>query len=215
MNKRILLLSAATLAALGLNLIPDAVAQEAEPTIEMGTPPEEMSDPYGPPIPWTTGNPWTSVMQTWLRQNGFRPGPSDGHYGPQTVAAVQRFQRAVGLPDHAWWDWETAQAQQAYVAPAPVSSGNARGRCSQWYDEAMAAGFSDAQWPTVDRIMWRESNCQPGAYNRSGASGLMQIMPMWADDCGGSRSDLFDPQFNLNCAVHIKNAQGWGAWSTY
>ena len=63
--------------------------------------------------------------------------------------------------------------------------------------------------------MWRESNCQPGAHNRSGATGLMQIMPMWADDCGGSPGDLYNPSFNLRCARHILNVQGWTAWSTY
>ena len=215
--KRLLLLTLAALAALGLNLSPLVSAQEAEPTIEMGTPPEA-PDPYGPPIPGSRGNPWTAVMQQWLRTNGFRPGPVDAHFGPVTQSAVIRFQRAAGIPDHGWWDWETSQAQRDYSPPpAPITptSGNARGRCAQWYDEAMAAGFSDDQWPTVDRIMYRESMCQPGAYNRSGASGLMQIMPMWADDCGGSRQDLFDPAFNLRCAVHVKNVQGWDAWSTY
>ena len=88
--------------------------------------------------------------------------------------------------------------------------------CSQWAQTALDVGFSKDQWyEPVSRIMYRESNCDPGAYNPSGASGLMQIMPMWADDCGGSSGDLFDPWFNLNCAVHVYHVQGWGAWSTY
>lgn len=94
-------------------------------------------------------------------------------------------------------------------------SGTASGTCGQWYGTAMDAGFTDGEWSTVATLMSRESNCQPGAYNPSGASGLMQIMPGWADDCGGSPSDLFNPWFNLHCAVHVKNVQGWGAWSTY
>lgn len=91
---------------------------------------------------------------------------------------------------------------------------NARGRCAQWYDEAMAAGFTDEQWNTVDRIMWGESNCIPSAHNRSGATGLMQIMPSTARSVCPP-GDLYDPMHNLVCAVHVKAAQGWNAWSVY
>jgi hypothetical protein len=97
--------------------------------------------------------------------------------------------------------------------PAQASGG--RGSCSQWYSTAIDAGFSDAQWDTVSYIMRRESNCEPDAYNPSGASGLMQIMPMWANDCGGSPDDLFSPWFNLHCARQVLRWQGWDAWSTY
>lgn len=90
----------------------------------------------------------------------------------------------------------------------------ASGRCAQWYSTAIAAGFHPEQWTNVARIMYRESRCQPTAHNRSGATGLMQIMPMWADDCGGSRADLYDGGFNLGCAVHILGVQGWSAWAT-
>jgi hypothetical protein len=94
------------------------------------------------------------------------------------------------------------------VMPTPVS-----GRCARWYDFAIASGFDPAVWPRIDRIMWRESRCQPRVRNRSGASGLMQIMPMWADDCGGTRAMLLDPGFNLDCAAYILDVQGWAAWS--
>ncbi len=88
--------------------------------------------------------------------------------------------------------------------------------CSQWAQLALDVGFSKSQWyEPMARIMYRESMCSAGAYNPSGASGLMQVMAGWADDCGGSPSDLFDPHFNLRCARHVYNVQGWGAWSTY
>jgi|SRR5262245_55003131 len=91
---------------------------------------------------------------------------------------------------------------------------NLGGSCSEWSDDALAVGWSADQWSTLSYIMYRESRCNPGAYNgSSGASGLLQIMPMWADDCGGG--SLFDPWFNLRCGLHILAAQGWGAWSTY
>lgn len=87
------------------------------------------------------------------------------------------------------------------------------GSCSEWSDDALAVGWSIDQWSTLSYIMARESGCNPGAYNASGASGLLQIMPMWADDCGGG--DLFDPWFNLSCGLHVYQVQGWNAWSTY
>jgi hypothetical protein len=131
---------------------------------------------------------------------------------------------------HAWHDSDPRAAEdyanqpdiQTELAAPPGTLppvvdvvANARGRCAEWYDEAMAAGFSDAQWPTVDRVMFGESRCQPGAYNPSGARGLMQILGSWADDCGGSPGDLFSPGFNLRCARHVLAVQGWQAWSAF
>jgi hypothetical protein len=90
------------------------------------------------------------------------------------------------------------------------------GQCPQWYGTAIGVGFDDSEWPTVDRIMYAESRCDPSAYNgASGVTGLMQIMQFWAEDCGGIPSDLYDPWFNLACALHVRNVQGWGAWVTY
>jgi len=88
--------------------------------------------------------------------------------------------------------------------------------CSQWYWAAIDAGWTQEQWMTLNYIMWRESRCDPSQVNpNGGASGLLQEMPMWADDCGGSVSDLLNPYFNLRCGRHILAVQGWGAWSTY
>lgn len=88
--------------------------------------------------------------------------------------------------------------------------------CNEWFWTAIEAGFTFDQW--VDPVSWimdRESNCEPWVQSYAGAIGLMQDMPMWADDCGGVPHDLFDPLFNLRCAVHIYEVQGWYAWSTY
>lgn len=207
---RLTILTLAALAVLGLNLAQTATAQETtdQPTVELGTPPEA-PDPYGPPVPGTKGNPWTGVMQQWLRDNGFRPGPVDAWFGNQTQSAVIRFQRAAGIADHGWWDFATAVAQQAYVAPPaperPVGAG-----C--WAAEVAEAGLP----PYFTTIIRRESNCQPGAINRSsGARGLTQIMPFHAGTtCPGvSVSGLLDPMTNLRCAARIYAMQGPSAWS--
>ncbi|HSJ83802.1 MAG TPA: lytic transglycosylase domain-containing protein [Acidimicrobiia bacterium] len=71
----------------------------------------------------------------------------------------------------------------------------------------------------VDRViclMEKESGGNPNARNRSsGASGLMQVMPGWADVFGYSPDDLFDPTVNLWIASRIRHDQGWNAWTPY
>jgi Transglycosylase SLT domain len=93
----------------------------------------------------------------------------------------------------------------------------------QQQNEAVAAGEPCAEyaghleWVGLPEhflfVMNRESHCQPGAHNPSGASGLLQIMPMWADDCGLTTAQLFDPYANLACAALVYAVQGPGAWS--
>jgi hypothetical protein len=92
----------------------------------------------------------------------------------------------------------------------------AHGRCGEWHDLAIQVGWTEEQWPTVDRIMFRESRCDPNAYHpKYGASGLMQVLARYTDDCGGNPGDLFDPAFNLTCSLWILGEQGWSAWSTW
>lgn len=95
--------------------------------------------------------------------------------------------------------------------PPPPITAPATSRCPEWFAAALDAGFTAEEWPTVDRIMHCESQCQPTAYNRrSGASGLMQIMGFWHHG-----RDAFDPATNLAMAHEIYEIQGWRAWSCY
>jgi len=94
--------------------------------------------------------------------------------------------------------------------PPPVVTAPPDSRCAEWFGVALDAGFTADEWPTVDRLMWCESHCQPKAYNRSGASGLMQIMPMWH-----AGRDPFDPATNLAMAHEVYERQGWRAWSCF
>lgn len=88
--------------------------------------------------------------------------------------------------------------------------------CNEWYWYAIEAGWTHELWMSfVSYVMPRESHCDPGAYNPSGASGLLQVVRMWADDCGGVPSDLFDPLFNLKCGLYVYNVQGPRAWQTW
>jgi hypothetical protein len=92
----------------------------------------------------------------------------------------------------------------------PPTIADPPGPCGQWYSTALDVGWDAGEWPTISRVMWCESQCKPGARNRSGASGLMQIMPMWWHG-----RDPLDPATNLTMALEVRRAQGWRAWSCY
>jgi hypothetical protein len=132
---------------------------------------------------------------------------------------------AAPSPDSADWDGdgvvepeptgsdETGSGDQPDHAGEQDNPPTLGGSCSEWSDDALRVGWTAEQWSTLSYIMARESGCNPSAYNASGASGLLQIMPMWAGPCGGG--SLFDPWFNLSCGLYVYGQQGWGAWSTY
>lgn len=105
-------------------------------------------------------------------------------------------------------------ALTAATAPAvrttPTTTAPAASQCPQWYGLALEVGWSADDWPVLDRLLWCESRCEPDAYNASGASGLLQLMPMWHDG-----RDPFDPRTNLTIALDVKALQGWKAWSCY
>ncbi len=71
----------------------------------------------------------------------------------------------------------------------------------------------------VDRVlclMTAESGGDPEARNpESGAAGLMQVMPLWAEVLGYPYEELFRPDINLWVASQILDQQGWAAWSPY
>lgn len=84
------------------------------------------------------------------------------------------------------------------------------GPCGQWWPTALDAGWPENQRGTVLRVMRCESGCDPHAHNPSGASGLMQIMPMWWHG-----RDPYDPATNMEMAREVHDAQGWRAWSCF
>ena len=55
---------------------------------------------------------YTTALQTDLQRAGYDPGPIDGVYGPQTVAAVEQLQTDSGLPVTGFVDEATARALQ-------------------------------------------------------------------------------------------------------
>jgi hypothetical protein len=108
----------------------------------------------------------------------------------------------------------------------PALEGCHRGHAAGLHD---GMGGNSAMWrplvdvyfdsDDVDRVMCLmgyESGGNPNARNRkSGAAGLMQVMPWWAEVHGYEVDDLYDPGINLWIASQILDQQGWSAWSPY
>lgn len=91
-----------------------------------------------------------------------------------------------------------------------------RGKASEGWRELVTAHFPADQVDTALRIIQCESNGDPGARNgSSGASGLFQVMPFWADHFGVSRESLFDPETNAEIARKVWDEQWWYGWSCY
>lgn len=96
-------------------------------------------------------------------------------------------------------------------------------KCPQWLGLALEAGFDPAELPTVDRLLWRESRCNPDSFNRDdpngGSRGLMQVNGIWCEwymqslDILDTCDELFDPWTNLRAAKAIRDRQGdYAAW---
>jgi hypothetical protein len=101
-------------------------------------------------------------------------------------------------------------ATSQVLPPPPTLYVDPGASCGRWWPLAVDQGWPEDQLPKLDAVMWCESRCEPRAYNRSGASGLMQVLKSWAPD-----RDLFDPATNLAVALDVWHRQGWRAWSCH
>lgn len=172
-----------------------------------------------------TGTEVTAI-QTALRGFGYTIAV-DGDFGPQTLRAVTHFQRANALtPDGIAGPLTSramglAQAQrgtQTQVnAPQPPSASPYSAPCQEFH---ALLGFFSPGWDVerMANIMHRESRCQPGARNGSGAAGLLQIMPLHVPNlapCGVySASDLLDASKNIcSAAIVYRRAGGMSPWA--
>lgn len=90
------------------------------------------------------------------------------------------------------------------------------GKCAQWHNLAVEQGWPEEELPQLDIVMWRESRCQPDAWNGHDA-GLMQINQIhsaWITEFGWTHpDDMFDPAKNLHFAYRLWLDSGWKPWS--
>ena len=93
--------------------------------------------------------------------------------------------------------------------------------CAQYVADAITAGWPADQAPVLARVMFRESRCNPLAFNsqdsNGGSRGLMQVNGVhetWLKEAGiiTHIDDLFRPEVNLIAALHLWRMVGWQAW---
>ena len=93
--------------------------------------------------------------------------------------------------------------------------------CAQYVADAITAGWPADQAPTLARVMFRESRCNPLAFNsqdsNGGSRGLMQVNGVhetWLKEAGiiTHLDDLFYADVNICAALHLWRMVGWQAW---
>ena len=95
--------------------------------------------------------------------------------------------------------------------------------CAQYVADAITAGWPADQAPMLARVMFRESRCNPLAFNsqdsNNGSRGLMQMNGThikWLTELGyiTTLDDLFRPDVNLRASAHLYSMVGWSAWAS-
>ena len=111
------------------------------------------------------------------------------------------------------------------------------GKCGEYHDLALQAGWPESQWPTLSYVMYRESRCNTFSFYKSdpngGSRGLIQINGFWcrknkynpigwlqAKSILQTCDDLYDPLTNLRAGWAMwqysqeHNGCGWRPWAT-
>lgn len=125
---------------------------------------------------------------------------------------------------------ETTSTTTTSTLPIPPAA-----RCPMWWSLAVEQGFTLDDMSTLDRILFRESRCDPSQTNlqdpNTGSFGLTQVNGFW---CLPSRyypngylqtvgvlsscADLYEPQTNLRAAfalVEYSRSVGIDQWSQW
>jgi len=98
------------------------------------------------------------------------------------------------------------------------------GKCSEWYPQALEAGWEVDQLTKVGRIAWAESRCQHDIANKTYSYGLMQVE--WSAHKGWLESEfgitdreaLYDPVVNFEVSKWLFDYAeehygcGWQPW---
>lgn len=94
--------------------------------------------------------------------------------------------------------------------------------CAQYVADAITAGWPATEAPMLARVMFRESRCNPLAFNsrdsNGGSRGLLQVNgthKSWLISEGyiTKLDDLFNPDVNIRAALHLWYKVGWSAWA--
>ena len=138
-------------------------------------------------------------------------------------------QEMQAAPITVWHGLEpSAPLPTTTLVTTPITQPDA---CGEVFNMAKHVGFPEHELATVVAVAYRESRCQPDAFNANdpngGSNGVMQINQFW---CKPSRywpngylqaygliktcDDLFDLEHNMRSALAIyRYSEGWRAWS--
>jgi hypothetical protein len=107
------------------------------------------------------------------------------------------------------------------IALTPLPTAIPKG-CAQYVADAITLGWPAIEAPTLARVMFRESRCNPLVLNskdsNKGSRGLMQVNGvhykwMIKDGLITKLDDLYNPNTNLTVALHLWRKVGWSAWA--
>ena len=109
------------------------------------------------------------------------------------------------------------QASAAPVSQQAVPAARG-GRCTA-YEGMLASNSPGWSVARMSQIMYRESRCRPGVRNRSGATGLLQIMPSNCryiaaklhESCSAGK--LQNAGFNIRAAKVLWKYGHYGPWA--
>ena len=123
---------------------------------------------------------------------------------------------------------EAYNASERPRSPVSVLTPPVGSLCPQFWGLGVLAGFTVEEMVTVDKLMWRESRCQPAAWNRDDPNGgsrcAMQVNGSWTRWLRDKRildipADLFAPAVCMAAARAIfeygvdKHGWGWYPWA--
>jgi hypothetical protein len=131
---------------------------------------------------------------------------------------AESYTEAPPLFDHPAIAYEPAVRLDPPIPPATFSEASSNGRC---VGAESLLGEHSPGWNVerMSRIMYRESRCQPQVRNRSGATGLLQIMPSncryIAEQMGEACTvaKLSDPLFNIRAGAVLFEYDGYRPWA--
>tara|TARA_Y100000356_G_C11261088_1_gene293595 strand:+ start:102 stop:869 length:768 start_codon:yes stop_codon:yes gene_type:complete len=162
---------------------------------------------------WLENSPRVKLLQQYIGVT------ADGVYGLGTWGAHRT--HAVDLD----------LINLSYPTPPTSSIIKDGWECPEWMDVARSAGWPEEQLRKLSYVIYRESRCDPNAFNGAdpigGSLGLIQINRYWCTsnvywpdgylqvrDSGVTTcDDLYDPYVNLRSGYHIWVTEGgWSPW---
>ena len=140
--------------------------------------------------------------------------PAPTHIVPAPITVFQGLEQPAPLPP-------------TTVITTPITQPDA---CQTVYNMAKHVGWPESELTQLVAIAYRESRCQPDAFNakdpNGGSYGVMQVNGFWAQKTTAYPKgylqtmgvlthvdELFDRETNLRAALAIyRYSNGWRAW---